>query len=297
MRPWPVFTLSYMPKNLFILVVTFALFFSATIAADDAQSTSGPLRLLALDVGEGQAILLQRGQHGLLIDTGHAGKARYVLDRLDHHGITHIDYLILTHLHPDHASGYFRIREAFPDMIVLDNHLPPHANKQSDMVRWLSEALAKDEKRKLMQAGDNFSWQGIMLRALWPPAGLDSNMNDSSLVIEVNTNNHHALIMGDAGNRVEQQLIHNNSLHGPYDILVAGHHASARTASNDFLSKVNPAYTLISINAHNVRGYPAAETLKRLQSHTRKSVFKTYQHGEICMEWLPGKHLPILCRS
>lgn len=180
------------------------------------------LRLLALDVGEGQAILLQSG---VLIDTGHAGMARHVLDRLKANGITQLDYLILTHLHPDHASGYFRLREAFPATDILDHHQAP-STKVPDMVRWVTEALAIDKYRQSFQAGDRIVWQGITLAALWPNGTAGGNINDNSLVIEISHGKHRALLMGDVSSKIEEQLLSAGLLHGPYGILVAGHHGS-----------------------------------------------------------------------
>lgn len=253
------------------------------------------LRLFALDVGEGQAILLQRGERGVLLDTGHAGMSRHVLERLEANGTTQLDYLVLTHLHPDHASGYFRLREAFPTTAILDHHQTISRKKMPDMVRWVTEALARDKYRLPFQAGDRIVWQGVTLAALWPNGPAGENINDNSLVIEVSHGKHRALLMGDVSSKIEEQLLSAGSLHGPYDILVAGHHGSQGTSSREFLSQVQPAYTIVSTNADNIRGYPAPATLKRLQAHTAKALLTTYRHGEICLEWQAGTDLPQRC--
>jgi competence protein ComEC len=255
-----------------------------------------PFRLIALDVGEGQSILLQRGQHGMLIDTGHAGKARYVLQQLQAYGVTQLDYLVLTHLHPDHASGYFRIREAFPNLPTLVHNLSFANTGVPDMVRWVGEALDSDPYRRQFREGNQLNWQGLTVNSLWPQDFPGANMNDNSLVIEVIFGSHRALIMGDVGSRVEQELLIQNKLSGPYDVLVAGHHGSKGTSSDALLLKVKPAYSIISTNADNIRGYPAAETLKRLAQHSSTGLFTTYDYGDICLQWgPPAAGPPVKC--
>src|SRR5690625_2696074 len=78
-------------------------------------------RLIVLDVGEGQAVLLTHGHHGLLVDSGRTGMGRRILERLRHYGIRALDTVVYTHLHPDHAGSWFRIHEAFPKVRVIEN--------------------------------------------------------------------------------------------------------------------------------------------------------------------------------
>jgi len=280
-----------------ILVATFiAINFIIGLGGNIANAGDvAPFRLIALDVGEGQSILLQRGQHGVLIDTGHAGKTRHVLQQLKAYGVTQLDYLVLTHLHPDHASGYFRIREAFPNLPTLVHNLSFANTSVPDMVRWVAEALESDPYREQFREGNLLNWQGLVLKPLWPQHSYGDNMNDNSLVIEVILDSHRALIMGDVGSKVEQELLNQNKLSGPYDVLVAGHHGSEGTSSEAFLLKVKPAYSIISTNADNIRGYPAAETLKRLAQHSSTGLFTTYDYGDICLQWEPTAGPPVKC--
>jgi len=273
-------------KTRLVIAALIAINFMPGVGGDPVYAgAANTFRFIALDVGEGQSILLQRGQHGVLIDTGHAGKARYVLDRLQSYGVTQLDYLVLTHLHPDHASGYFRIREAFPNLPTLVHNLSFANTSEPDMVRWVADALEVDPYRRQFREGDKLNWQGLTIKSLWPQDSSGTNMNDNSLVIEVIFGAHRALLMGDVSSKVEQQLINKNSLAGSYDVLVAGHHGSSGTSSNAFLLTVKPAYAIVSTNADNIRGYPAAETLKRLGQHSSLGVLVTYDYGDICLQW------------
>jgi len=263
------------------------------IGAEDLVS----FRLIALDVGEGQSILLQRGRRGVLIDTGHAGKAQMVLQRLQTYGVSQLDYLVLTHLHPDHASGYFRIREAFPHLPTLAHDLPFTDTQVPDMTRWVADALANDPYRRQFRGGDQFDWQGLVIKSLWPQDPSGTDLNDSSLVVEVIFGSHRVLIMGDVGSKIEQELIDQYNLSGPYGVLVAGHHGSNGTSSDAFLLKVKPAYSIVSTNADNVRGYPAKETRQRLSQHSSIGLITTYECGDICLQWGQSAGPPTKCLS
>lgn len=251
-----------------------------------AQTTgSNGLRLIAMDVGEGQAILLQREQHGFLVDTGHVGKALRVIHRLRDFGVERLDYITLTHLHPDHVSGYFRLREAFPNAYVLSHGLAFDETKVPDMTRWVSKALMIDTLRKVVYRGDKIEWRGITIKVIWPPPALQANLNDGSLVIEIIFGSRRALIMGDVGEKIEYELDQNQDLQGSYDVLVTGHHGSKGTSSDAFLSIVKPAYSIISTDVDNIRGYPEAGTVDRLERHSSSQLLKTYDLGDICLEW------------
>ena len=253
------------------------LFLTSLAEAEEA-------RLVALDVGEGQAILVQRGGQGILIDTGHVGKARLVLERLAALGVRQLDYLILTHLHPDHASGYFRLREAWPNTPVLFNGHPISGLAQPDVTRWVYEALMKDPLVGVIRAGEKIQWRGMQLEVLWPDGFENSNLNRHSLVIRLDYQDYTALIMGDAGKQVEQALLDQpDSLPSGIDLLVVGHHGASDVGDELFLKRLNPGLAIISVNAGNLRGYPDPALLQRL-ADLGISLRRTDMDGEIMVD-------------
>ena len=230
------------------------------------------LSLHVLDVGEGQAVLLQKNQRAILIDTGHAGQARQVLERMKALGITTLDYVILTHLHPDHASGFFRIAEAFPRVQVLDSCQPIADNATPDIMRWVQQALEQHGNRQCVKADDRLQWQDSSITVLWPPAkpSIDANLNHNSLVLQIEYRDQTVLIMGDADKAAESELITAGRIM-PADVLVVGHHGSDFASTEAFLEIVRPRYALISSNANNFRGYPSPRTVARLERFSDRS--------------------------
>ena len=240
----------------------------------------GEPRVIMLDVKEGQSILLKYKNQGLLIDTGHAGESVNVLNKLKKYGIQELNAIILTHLHPDHASGYFRIKEAFPTTHVYSNCHPLPLNVTPDMTRWLYQALKKDRNHRCLKAGDSVSFNEINLNILWPHIFVNHNLNHHSLVIDLETSDTNILVMGDADSNVEAELLSTKKLKSNYDVLVAGHHGAIDATSESFLNYINPSVTAISVNKNNIRGYPADSVIKRLKSH-RTIVRRTDIHHDI----------------
>jgi beta-lactamase superfamily II metal-dependent hydrolase len=256
--------------SVFILVVLFNL-----------PALADSLHIRVLNVGEGQAVLLQRGEHAVLVDTGHAGQAGSIIKRMHALGIHTLDYLFLTHLHPDHASGLFRVQEAFPRARVRDNCSPIVSNTSSDMIRWVDEALKVNPLRQCVTSGDIIDWGPTTISILWPmppPAQL-KDLNHTSLVLEITHAERKLLIMGDADRQAERTMLKEKLL-GPVEILVVGHHGAKDASSDELLQTVQPQIALISTNSNNQRGYPSDDTIKRLKLLGSK-VYTTYEQGEL----------------
>lgn len=246
-----------------------------------------------LDVGEGQAVLVQAGDRGLLIDTGHAGRAADLVARLRSLGVRRLDHVILTHLHPDHASGFFRVIEAYPEAAVHDNGqlLPPLPEEQ--IVRWVADALRSHPRYAPLRAGDALDWAGGRIRILWPQRADGPDWNANSLVLLLRHGPFAGLVMGDAGQGVEAALLEEGSLPRGVDLLVAGHHGAADTARPEFLAHVRPRVAVISVDRHNLRGYPDPDVVARLAAASGQ-LYRTDRDGEVCISFSATHDL---CRS
>lgn len=228
-------------------------------------------RFIVLDVGEGQAVLLQRGKSGVLIDTGHFGMTYDVERSIRSYGVDDLDLIFLTHLDPDHASGIFGLMENFPQAIILESGHRVPFDPYLDGYRWVAEVL--DSKRwKVMKVlqGDGFDWLGVRLEILWPKVVTGVVFNSQSLVIHAQYGSSHFLVMGDVGANEEMQLLMENRLPQKVDVLVVGHHGAVDATTDAFLQRVHPEYSVISTNKENKRGYPDSKVVANLrESGTR----------------------------
>jgi len=237
-------------------------------------------RIIALDVKEGQSILIKHKDKGLLIDTGHAGQSISVLNKLRKYGIEKVEIIILTHLHPDHVGGYFRLTEAFPSAKIYSNCHPLPINIQPDTLRWLYESLQTNPEHHCLKAGDVLSFYDAELTTLWPHVFVNNNLNQHSLVINIAINKKNILLMGDASSKEEQALIIRKKLPTNISTLIVGHHGADDATSKEFLRTIKPETAVISVNKNNIRGYPTEATINRLKAMNIK-ILRTDIQGDI----------------
>ena len=103
------------------------------------------------------------------------------------------------------------------------------------------------------------------------------NENDNSSVIYTKLKNHKFLFMGDAGVKVEEDLIEKYNLQN-IDVLKVGHHGSNTSSSKIFIDEINPKYSIISVGKNNRYGHPNKEALENLKE---SKIYRTDIDGSI----------------
>ena len=262
-----------------------------TLATSPAAAA---LKVVVLDVGEGQAILLKREQYGILIDTGVATSAAHVLERLDAYGIRFLDYLVLTHVHPDHVGGYFRLRKAFPKTVVIDHNHPLSQRFQPFMEYMYYRAVQQDPRRRVMKAGEDLVWRGVTIKMLSPHEFSNQNLNRHSMVLSVRFGKSKAILLADADDFVERRLVEEGAIEGPVALLVAGHHGWGNTADPVFLALVRPQITVISASWQHPGYQPDDNVVARLEAASGQFL-RTDRDGEVCLEFMAEQGLALRC--
>ncbi|MDU5459828.1 MAG: ComEC/Rec2 family competence protein, partial [Streptococcus mitis] len=243
-----------------------------------------------LDVGQGESIFL-RDVTGktILIDVG--GKAesdkkiekwqekattsnaqRTLIPYLKSRGVDKIDQLILTNTDKEYVGDLLEVTKAFHvgEILVSKGSL-----KQKQFV---AELQATQTKVRSITAGENLSIFGSQLEVLSPRKIGDGGYEDS-LVLYGKLLDKYFLFTGNLEEKGEKELLK----HYPdlkVDVLKAGQHGSKKSSSSDFLEKLKPEFTLISVGKNNRAKLPHQETLTRLETINSK-VYRTDQHGAI----------------
>ncbi len=270
-----------MLKNRTVFFLLVAIFFTVS----EVYGNGG--KVVVLDVGMGQSVLLERYGHGILIDTGLARYAPHVLSRIKYHGVEDLDYLLLSHLHPDHAGGYGKIREAWPHSTILWNCFEPQQlhRKEEQFQKETHALLSGDSSQRCLSAGESFSWQDYVIQILWPVIDEGKSLNHNSHVLLLTTpRGLRLLLMGDVGKTVERRLMHDfRDLLSPLglSLFVASHHGSAFGTDPDFLSIVRPEVSIVSVGKNNRSGYPSDKSLAILETYSER-VLRTDRDGELC---------------
>ena len=103
------------------------------------------------------------------------------------------------------------------------------------------------------------------------------NENDNSNVIYIEFNNYKFMFMGDASITTETEILNKYNLHN-IDVLKVGHHGSRTSSSEDFINKINPRYSIISVGKNNRYGHPDKEVLNNLKN---SKIYRTDIDGSI----------------
>ena len=215
------------------------------------------LTISFLDVGQGDATLIQHGAAAVLVDTGPPGAP--ILARLRSAGVRRLDVLVLTHDALDHDGSAAAVLRALPVGLVLDGEeATPHAS-----IRGL--AAAHGVRRIASDAGQRLRAGALELRVLWPrrvpaaPPGAEPN--DRATVLHVRDGAFDLLMTADAESNVVA------ALDLPVvEALKVPHHGSEDPGLPGLLARLRPRAAVIEVGAHNGYGHPTPPTLAALRA-------------------------------
>ncbi|MFP4686857.1 MAG: helix-hairpin-helix domain-containing protein, partial [bacterium] len=250
-----------------------------TIPSARRSAFSRPLRIHFIDVGQGDAILIQPpNQKYYLIDAGKSSAADKVISYLNSLGVHRIEAVIMTHPHTDHIGGMTKIFEAFDVAEVWDAGAV-HTTKTYEKTL---EAIEKHGIRyRINSRGHQEQWgDQCRARVLHPGENERYNgLNDYSVTVLLQCGKTSALFPGDAEETAEAQMLEHHNLRR-VDLLKVGHHGSGTSSTNKFLSRVSPDIGIISCGTDNSYGHPSSTTLQNLKRR-RVDVYRTDLQGTI----------------
>jgi beta-lactamase superfamily II metal-dependent hydrolase len=228
----------------------------------------GSLRITTLDVGQGDAILVEVSGRRMLIDGGpDPARLSTELDRIIPAWDRRIDLLVASHPHEDHLAGLPKLLDRYRIASVVgseDRGGGPAATSWKEIL-----ASSRISYRQVF-TGDRFQLGAARLSVLWPdqtylslPPGNDGRaLNDRSIVLRLDIPGFSALFTGDIESDIDARIVRNIS--APVDFLKAPHHGSKGASSRALLNVLDPRVSVVSVGAKNTYGHPAAETLQRL---------------------------------
>jgi competence protein ComEC len=234
----------------------------------------GELVVSFLDVGQGDATLLQRNGASVLVDTGPPDGP--ILTRLAAAGVRRLDVLVLSHAQSDHEGAAPAILRAYRPRLVVDGG----AGWSSAVQRGLPVAAAQVGSRIVRpRAGEALDLGGLRLRILWPPPlppGLrpDGDPNGRAVVALASAGRFDVLLTADAESDVTLPLALPH-----VDVLKVAHHGSADEGLPVLLRRLTPAVAAIEVGRHNSYGHPAPATVAQLRSVPR--VVRTDRDGTV----------------
>lgn len=257
-----------------LLILTFFQFI--TLSPIDKK-----LRVYFLDVGQGDSALIRypTGEH-LLIDTGKDSKVFRSLDKVLPWYNKTIDYVLLTHGDLDHVGAMMDVLDRYQVKKVLVSEFFGKIEVEQEILERLKEEGAIVE---ILKQGDILVFGTQVqnsLKIIHPDSNcfaLYKNENDCSLVGLLSYGEHQFLFTGDIGKEVEKEIV--KYVPNSITILKVAHHGSKNSSDEQFIQKIKPQYSIVSVGENNY-GHPAPEVISVLQNAS-SSIWSTKEVATI----------------
>ncbi len=250
-----------------------------TLAAGAELPPAGALVVSFIDVGQGDATLVQSGGQSYLVDGGDPEAGPEVIDFLRSRGVEELDGMVATHPDADHIGGLPDVLDAFKVSAVYISGDTTGTTTYNTFLRAVQEEGARVFEAR---AGARLDWGGTDVAVVAPPpdsdGGLFSDSNENSVSLLLTFGEARVLLPGDAENQAEEYM--SMGLYtGPVTVLKVGHHGSNSSTTPLFLSRFRPKVAVISVG-DNSYGHPTPQTMRRLRT-VGAEIFRTDEQGDV----------------
>lgn len=237
------------------------------------------LTMSVIDIGQADAILLEKDGVELLIDAGVSmkGSSASKKNLIDYLSDREIEHILVTHQDYDHIGNAKYVLANYNASAFYDNGHVHTSQTYENLMNYVAE---NDLNYSVLKTGDTLDiWEGVDVTVVSPKRLID-DVNEDSIVLLVDYDDVEILLTGDAGVSVESNVA---KLVGDIDILKVGHHGSDSASSKAFLDSIKPEVSIISVGEGNSYGHPTESVLSRL-SAIGSDVYRTDVDGTIVVE-------------
>lgn len=260
---------------IFLLFVAVALGFIIFSLKKDKGIT-----VTFLDVGQGDAVLIEEGSNQVLIDGGRSRKI--LLEKLGENmpfWDRKIETIIITHPDADHYGGLIGALETYD----VENIIKTNAVKDNKEWKIFEEKIGEEGAESIRSIyGMNIIFKsGAQLQTIYPFDNVESSddSNEESVVIRLDFGNNSFLFTGDIPSGTENVLV-NSGIDLNVDVLKIAHHGSKSSTSDKFLEVVSPEDAIISVGENNIYKHPSKEILDKLENRLIR-IWRTDKEGDI----------------
>lgn len=244
--------------------------------AETSLPAEGMLTVTFLDVGQGNAVLVEHDGLYMLIDGGDGEYSSFVVSYLKNQGVEELDYVVSSHYDADHLNGVVGVLNVFPcDMVLAADYTTDTRVYQS----FCNVIEEKDISMVYPAMGDTYTLGDAEFTIVCPDAYDYTDVNDNSVGIRLVYGENSFLLCGDAGDAVERMMLQ-SGLELESDVYLASHHGSDGSSSPEFLQAVNPKAVVISVGADNSYGHPTKRVLNDIAA-IGAEVYRTDELGTI----------------
>lgn len=259
---------------LILLIVLLALISNVTDKNFEYIVDESKLQIIYFDVGQADSTLIMNNGKTILIDGCNDSDGDNLVKYIKSQEISKIDTVIATHLHADHIGGLDDIIDNFDIGTV---YMPDTINTDKQVEEFLDAMERKNLSYEVPEIGEKFK-NGLADCEVMAIDNEAKDINNSSIVIQMNYLEQSYLFMGDSEKEVEDSREWNK-----VNVLKVGHHGSNTSSTEKFLNQVKPEITIISVGLNNQYKHPSVEVLNRLKNlHT--TIYRTDEDGSLLLE-------------
>jgi competence protein ComEC len=239
------------------------------------------LRVTVLDVGQGDAILIETPDgHTILVDGGPSGSIlMQALGDVLPAAERDIDLVVLTHAQDDHVAGLVEVMRRYDVAQVMEGQLPGATGAYAE---WTKAVEAEGALKHVAKAGQHIDLgDGARIELLAPDRRLDGgDLNNNSVVLRLVYGEVSFLLTGDLAETGEKALL-DSGFDFHTTVLKVAHHGSQGSTTKGFLDAVTPAVAVVSSGAGNPFGHPDPSLRRRLGE---VPLFRTDLNGSVRFE-------------
>jgi len=235
------------------------------------------LHLIACDVGQGDAILAIYGKFQILTDGGPDNSVLTCLEKYIPFWDREIELVILTHTQLDHYGGLIEVFSRYKVGTFLTNDFDAGTYGLEALKNAMGGAMTRVVKPAV---GTRLRLGMIYLDILHSADGLNSTkINDYSIVTRLTFADFEALLTGDIGASVTEEIISRGRMED-VDYIKIPHHGSKNGLTPALLEESRPEIAVISVGKNNFYGHPHEETLEMLKNRGIK-ILRTDEVGDV----------------
>lgn len=271
-------------KKLIISILSFLAVILVTVIGmmmdKDEEKFKGDLEEASLfvhyiDVGQGDAELIECNGEFMLIDAGENGGEASLIAYLHEAGVEKLKYVVATHPHSDHMGGVAEVVEEFEVENVIMPKIPKFATPTTKTYRHFLDAVKKSGAKGIYAKPDSeYSIGEASFKIMGPINTNTENLNDLSVVIKLTHGENTFFFSGDAETTAEKDFVERYGSELDCDVYKVAHHGSSTSSSEELMNIMTPEICIISCGADNSYGHPHDEIEELLESITDK-IYRT----------------------
>ena len=290
-------------KFFWIIVVAVSAIFGGCMYVSSSSEGETPMRLSAIDVGQGLAVLLEWDGRYAMYDFGPDSVG--VVDSLVNRGVDTLEWVVLSHFHRDHIGGFMElpgrgvsVRQLYVGSDTAGSFFRDSVLQVARRLKIPVDTLLRGETVRfgvgvdMSSAGTGSAVAGKdcpRFDVLWPTSYLRVGENRASVVLLGRIGVGKVLLTGDLDSVAEHRLLEMNPTLSA-ELLQVAHHGSAGSNTLKFLSQVSPKYAFVSVGEGNRYGHPAPSVVRKMNLILGDSAkfFRTDLQGTIQFELYPS---------